>query len=552
MMAALLVALIVFLLAVETPIAFAVGVVAVAGLLLTGLGNAPIAAQRMFSGMNSYGLLALPLFILAGNLLVAGGIIHRMVAFADLVVGKIRGGLAYVNVVSNLMMAGISGSATADTAALGAVMVPMMRARGYSTDFAAALTVSGAIMGPIIPPSLVMVIYAIPTKLSIGAMFFAGILPGLLIAGLLAAYVFFACRRMPLPPPPDREGRSFLRSTLDAVPVLVAPVIIVGGVRGGIFTATEAAAVLVAYALALVLVLYRSIGPAELFAVFRESALTTATVMIVVATSSLFAWFLAIENVPNATRDLFQAVTDNRYVFLVIVNIFLLVVGSLVDTVPAILIFVPILQPTAVEFGIDPIHFAIVVIVNLMIGLNTPPIGTNLFVISSITGRRVGSIARALLPFYAVKIVGAPPHHLRSLPLALAAPRGRNALLGRDRHAATDSERRPLSGRPVRRPARRGGRGPRRRLRGLAVPVAGPRRRPVRHRREGVRRGVLPRGDDRRSRARPAAASPRRRAGRRRLRQHRRRRARRGAASRSATRPTTARWTSPTTRSPSR
>lgn len=405
MMSAVVILLLVFLLAVETPIAFAVGVAAFGGLLISGLGNAPISAQRMFAGMNSYGLLALPLFILAGNLLVAGGIIQRLVLFADLVVGRIRGGLGYANVVSNLMMAGVSGSATADTAALGSVMVPMMESRGYTRDFAAALTISGAIMAPIIPPSLIMVIYAIPTKLSIGAMFFAGIVPGITIALLLMAYIAWACRHHPIAPPRSSDMPSLTRSIIDAIPVLLAPIIIVGGVRGGVFTATEAAAVLVAYSLFLTQILYRSVDRRALFAVFRDSALTTATVMIVVATSSLFAWFLALENVPNAARELFTMLTDNPYVFLVMVNLFLLVVGCLVDTVPAILIFVPILQPTAVQFGIDPIHFSVVVIVNLMIGLNTPPIGTNLFVISSVAERPVGAITRALMPFYCVKLV---------------------------------------------------------------------------------------------------------------------------------------------------
>ncbi len=405
MITAIVVVLLVFLLAVETPVAFAVGLCALAGLLIGGFGNAAAAAQRMFAGMNSYGLLALPLFILAGNLLVAGGVIQRLVDFADLIVGRIRGGLAYVNLVSNLMMAGVSGSATADTAALGSVMVPMMRSRGYTTDFAAALTISGAIIAPIIPPSLVMVIYAIPTRLSIGAMFFAGILPGILIFALLTLYVAYACRNHPLLEGGRRSERSLFRSILDAVPILVAPVIIVGGVRGGIFTATEAAAVLCVYALFLTCVLYRSVDLTGLAKVFRDSALTTATVMIVVATSTLFAWFLAIESIPQAVTAMFLAISDNRYVFLIIVNIFLLFVGCFLDTVPAILIFVPILQHVAVQFGIDPIHFSIIVIVNLMVGLNTPPIGANLFVISSISGRSMASITRALLPLYGVKVV---------------------------------------------------------------------------------------------------------------------------------------------------
>jgi tripartite ATP-independent transporter DctM subunit len=393
------------LLAIETPIAFAIGVTAFVGLMITGIGNEAISAQRVFAGMNSYGLLALPLFILAGNLLVAGGIIHRLVGFIDLLVGRVRGGLAYVNLLANLMMAGLSGSATADTAALGSVMTPMMKERGYSPDFAAALTVSGAIVAPILPPSIIMVIYAIPTKLSIGALFFAGILPGLLIIFLLALYVTIVAKRVSPPVVHVERQGSFARACLDALPVLLAPVIIVGGVRGGVFTATEAAAVLVGYALFLNMVVYRSTDLKTLYGVFRESALTTATVMIVVGTSSLFAWFLAIENVPNAARILFTTITDNPILFLIFVNIFLLIIGSFVDTVPAILIFVPILQPTAVSFGVDPIHFAIIVIVNLMIGLNTPPVGTNLFVISSVTGRPIGGIVRALMPFYVVMLV---------------------------------------------------------------------------------------------------------------------------------------------------
>lgn len=401
----ILVLLLVFLLTVGVPIAFSIGLLAIAGLTMSGVANPAIAAQRMFSGMNSYALLALPLFILAGNILVAGGVIQRLIEFADVVVGRIRGGLAHVNVLSNLLMAGVSGSATADTAALGAVMIPTMKARGYTTEFAAALTISGAIMAPILPPSLIMVIYAIPTKLSIGAMFFAGVVPALMIALFLMIYVAFACRNHPIVPHQQTGPRVLIDATLKALPVLAAPLLIVGGVRGGVFTATEAAAVLCGYAFILCVVGYRTVNLRQLVGVFRESALTSATIMIIVATSNLFAWFLAMENVPNAARDLFQSLTDNPYIFLIIVNVFLLVVGAFVDTVPAILIFVPILQPTAVQFGIDPIHFAIIVIVNLMIGLNTPPVGTNLFVISSISGKSMGQISKALLPFYGVKLI---------------------------------------------------------------------------------------------------------------------------------------------------
>lgn len=393
-----------FLLVVGTPIAFSVGIVAVAGVLLSGIGNPAVVAQRAFAGINSYPLLALPLFLLAGNLLVAGGIIHRLVSFADIVVGRMRGGLAQVNVLSNLMMAGVSGSATADTAAIGSVMVPMMRDKGYTTTFAAALTTSAAIVAPIIPPSLVMVIYAIPTRLSIGAMFMAGVVPGLMLTVFFMIYVAIATRhREPDAATAPKEGRT--RTILAGLPVLVAPIIVVGGVRGGVFTATEAAAILVGYVFFLSVVVYRSLSMPALLSTLKESAYTTAVVMFIVATSTMFAWYLAVENVPNIVRDLFVSMTDNRYVFLLLVNAFLLVIGCFVDTVPAILIFVPILQPAAIGFGIDPIHFSIIVILNLMVGLNTPPIGTNLFVIASVANLRIGQVSKALIPFFVVKLI---------------------------------------------------------------------------------------------------------------------------------------------------
>jgi C4-dicarboxylate transporter DctM subunit len=403
MTAVILILLFLALAAVRVPLAFVIGAVAVAGLALAGVHSPEIYAQRIFAGMNSYPLLALPLFLLAGNVLVAGGVIDRLIAFADIVVGRVRGGLAQVNVLANLLMAGVSGSATADTAALGSVMVPMMAKRGYRADFAAALTTSAAILAPIIPPSLIMVIYAIPARLSIGALFLAGVLPGLLIAAMLMAYVRFACRDHPLEEPVS--GRSLARATLDTLPVLVAPLIVVGGVRGGVFTATEAAAVLAAYAIALTLLFYRSLRIRDLLGILLKTAVASAAIMLIIGTSTLFAWFLALENVPLAVERLITAVTDNPIVFLLVVNVLLLIVGCVLDTVPAILILVPILQPLATSFGIDPTHFAVVVIVNLMIGLNTPPVGTNLLVISGVTGQSVGAVTRALLPFYGVKIV---------------------------------------------------------------------------------------------------------------------------------------------------
>ena len=406
MMIVTLVALLVATLVVGVPIAFAIGIVAVAGLGLSGLGSAYVVTQRLFVGMNSYPLLALAMFILAGNILVEGKVIHHLVRFVDLLVGRVRGGLAQANVLANMMMAGVSGSATADAAALGSIMLPMMREKGYKPEFSAALTISAAVMGPIIPPSLVMVIYAIPSKLSVGALFLAGIIPGLLIGLSLMVLAYAMCRNQPglieLEPVPLSETGGII---LRALPVLVGPVIVVGGILAGVFTATESAAVLVVYALLLTMGFYRTLDLRALYTVLIETARTTGIVMLLVATSSIFAWFLAIENVPTLTAELFASLSANRYVFLAIVNLFLLVVGCFVDTVPAILIFVPILGPVATSFGVDPIHFALIVVVNLMIGINTPPVGSSLFVIAAIARLPMSRLSVALLPFYAVQIL---------------------------------------------------------------------------------------------------------------------------------------------------
>jgi tripartite ATP-independent transporter DctM subunit len=401
-----LVVLLVATLVVGVPIAFAMGIVAVAGLGLSGLGSAYVVAQRLFSGMNSYPLLALALFILAGNILVEGKVITHLVRFVDLLVGRMRGGLAQANVLANMLMAGVSGSATADAAALGSIMLPMMREKGYKPEFSAALTISAAVMGPIIPPSLVMVIYAIPSKLSVGALFLGGVLPGLMIGLSLMALAYVMCRRqqglVALERVPWSETGGIV---LRALPVMVGPVIVVGGILGGVFTATESAAVLVVYALLLTMGLYRTIGLSQLYRVLIESAQTTGIVMLMVATSSIFAWFLAIEDIPTLTSKLFASLSADRYVFLAIINVFLLVVGCFLDTVPAILIFVPILGPVAASFGVDPIHFALIVVVNLLIGINTPPVGSSLFVIAAIARLPMSRLSIALLPFYAVQIL---------------------------------------------------------------------------------------------------------------------------------------------------
>ncbi len=394
--------LFVVLLLAGVPIAYVLGVSALAYL---GLADLPLVLipQRMFLGLNSFILVAVPLFILAGEIMNAAGITRRLIDFASFFVGNKRGGLAYVTVIGCMIISGITGVGSADTAAIGSVMIPAMRRQGYSPAYAAALTACGAIVGPIIPPSVAMVMYGALAEVSIGKLFIAGLVPGALVSLALIAVAAYYARVHNHPVSPPAKPLS-PRAAVEAAAALLMPLLIIGGIRGGIFTATEAAGVAVLYALLVGTLLYRELKWQDIVRVFKETALTVGAVLPIVAVAALFGWILASERVPERLAEQVLAITDNRFVVLLLINVLLLFVGMIMETLAAIVILAPVLLPLAANLGIDPIHFGVIIATNLSIGLVTPPVGVNTFIASAISGEPIERVARAALPFLVVSV----------------------------------------------------------------------------------------------------------------------------------------------------
>ncbi len=383
------------------PVAFALAIAAALAIWLGGHYPLLVVVKEMFSGLDSFPLMAVPFFILAAELMTGGAMTQILLRFASQFVGHLRGGLGYASVLSSTMFAGISGSALADAAGPGAVMLRMMERDGYDKPYAAALTVSTAVVGPIIPPSIIMILYAMQdSRVSVGALFMAGILPGLLIALALAAVNWKVSRergyRSGAPRPPWPE---MLRTTLHAIPALLLIVIIIGGIRSGVFTPTEASVVAVFYALLCGMFFYRSLKLRDLPDILLRAALTTAAILLILSAARAFAWIIVIEGIPQAIAATIIDWNLSPILFLLAVNVLLIVFGLFMDPLPGVLILVPILSPIAHTLGIDPIHFAIVVIVNLTMGLVTPPVGALLFVISSVVRMRVSEIIREM-PYF--------------------------------------------------------------------------------------------------------------------------------------------------------
>ncbi len=393
--------------ALGVPIAIALGIAPVAGFLVDDkLVFLKLVPQRLFLGINQFPLLAIPLFVLAGEIMNVGGITQRLVAFANALVGHLRGGLAQVNILSSVLFAGLSGSAVADTSALGSILIPAMEKDGYTRRFAAAVTAASSVIGPIIPPSIIMVIYALVMNVSVAGLFAAGFVPGLMMGvGLMMATSIISRRRNF----PKRDRRATLpemgHAFRGAFLPLLTPVIILGGILSGVFTPTEAAGAAVAYALAVSFLFIRVMRFRDLRGVLLRSGVSAATVLLVVGTATLFAGIVTLSGFPNKLAGFVFGLTDNRYLLLFLVNVLLLVVGMFLDAGPAILVLGPILGPTMLQLGVDPLHFAIIMCVNLTVGLATPPMGLILFVASSITRLKVLAIAREMLPFLVVHLV---------------------------------------------------------------------------------------------------------------------------------------------------
>lgn len=361
--------------------------------------------SRLYSGMDSFPLMALPFFILAGQLMNSGGITRSIVEFSQSMIGHVRGGLAQVNILSSVLFAGLSGSAVADTSALGKIFIPAMEKSGYSRSFAAAITAASSVIGPIIPPSGIMILYAFIMNVSVAGLFAAGLVPGLMVSvGLMIATSFISKKRNY--PVAGRKatwrerGHAFRRTAL----ALLTPVILLGGILAGIFTPTEAAAVAAFYALVVTLFLTRTLRFKELPAIFIESAVQSGVILLLVGASVVFAWIITVSGLAGMVASGMMQTSDNVYVLLFLANLFLFIVGMFLDAGPAVLILGPVLGPLFVAMGVDPIHFAVVMCVNVTVGLATPPMGLVLFVAASVSKERVETIARQMLPFLAVEV----------------------------------------------------------------------------------------------------------------------------------------------------
>ena len=396
------------LLVIGLPVAFCIGLATMAALLISidTLPALTTMAQRMAGGLNSFALLAVPLFILSGVIMGQGGIARRLIAFAKCLVGMVPGGLALVNVISCTLFGAISGSAVAASSAVGGFMLPEMEKDGFDKNFGAAVTATAATTGLLIPPSNILIVYAIASGgVSIAALFLAGYLPGLLLAAALMLVSFIHAKRHNLP----SAGRVSLgfaaKAALDAAPALALVVIVIGGIIAGVFTATEAGAIAVVYSLILAGPVYKELSRSALFYVFLKATETTAIVMFLVASSVAMSWLLAFNNIPTQVAEALLAVSDNPLIILLIINLVLLLVGSFMDMTPAVLIFTPIFLPAAMEMGITPLHFGIIMVLNLSIGLCTPPVGSVLFVSCAVAKTSIHNIIRPLLPMYAAMII---------------------------------------------------------------------------------------------------------------------------------------------------
>jgi TRAP-type transport system large permease protein len=388
------------------PITFVLGLTAtLAFLIRQDLIFLSLIPQRMFSGLSIFTIMAIPFFFLAAELMSKSRITDDLVRFADALVGRLKGGLAQVNILASAFFAGISGSAIADVAGLGSIEIKAMTKAGYPKPFSAALTVASSLIGPMIPPSIIMVLYGSIMQVSIAAMFLGGLLPGLLLALMLMAMVHFMADRHGFPRREEKLSRQeFMQATRNALLALFMPGIILGGILGGIFTPTEAAAVAVLYAFLIGTFVKRTLRLADLAPILLKVAVMTSVVFMVLATANILAWIIGLERLPEAIAKGLLHITENPYLLLLLVNGLLILVGMFMDIGAAVIVLAPILGPVMVSQGVDPVHFGIVMSLNLVIGLSTPPVGPCLFVAASITGLRIETISRAMLPFYSLQV----------------------------------------------------------------------------------------------------------------------------------------------------
>ncbi|WOP14750.1 TRAP transporter large permease [Ottowia sp. SB7-C50] len=387
--------------ALSVSVAVSIGLASIVGIQVTNA-NMLLSAKEMFNSINKFPLAAIPFFILAGNLMETGGISRRLVEFAKSIVGGVQGGLPMTCVLTCMIFAAVSGSSVATTFAIGAILIPALIKHGYPTSWAAALQATSAELGVIIPPSIPMILYGVAAEVSIGELFIAGFGPGILISGALMLFVWAYCKWKGWGKT-DGDGRlGFFAATRQAAWALLMPIIILGGIYGGIFTPTEASAVAVFYALVVGMGVYREISVKDLVAVLRKSVVSSSVIMFIIANAGLFAFLITRAGVPDAIGHWLEDVLKNPAMFLLGVNAALFVIGMFIETSAAIIVLAPILAPVAQRFGIDPVHFGLVMVVNLALGMITPPFGVNLFAACTVARISLDKIIRHLVPFVCV------------------------------------------------------------------------------------------------------------------------------------------------------
>ena len=400
--------LFIFLLLIGIPIAFVVGIISLIAFLLLGQPLLlSVVAQRMFTGLDMFTIMAIPFFFLAAEVMKESKMTQDIVDFVDACVGSIRGGLAHVNIVASVFFAGITGSAISDVAALGSILIPTMEEAGYGKKFATAITVSSSIIGPIIPPSIMMVLYGAIMQVSIAGLFLGGLIPGFIFAIMLMILVYFfsVTGRYEIPEPKKSFSlKIFLNEFKKGTLALAMPAIILGGILSGVFTPTEAAAVASIYAFIVGFLIKRTFKIKNVPEIFKKVSINTSIVFMVLATASIFSWYLGLERIPQMIADAFIQLSENPYIILFLINILLIIVGMFMDIGAAVIVMAPIFAPTVVSLGVHPLHFGIVMVINLLIGLTTPPVGPCIFAASGITGLKIEDISIALIPFYIVQL----------------------------------------------------------------------------------------------------------------------------------------------------
>lgn len=404
-MALILFLVLISLFIIGVPIAFSLGLASAVTVWHGDLMPLLVIAQQLIASVNSFPLMAIPFFILAGYLMQSGGISQRLVDFSNTLVGSMTGGLAMVAIVTSLFFAAISGSGAATTAAIGSILIPAMLSKGYPGSYAAANQAASGALGVIIPPSIPLILYGIAANVSVGDMFIAGILPGILITLTLLIFAYFFARANGLGGNEKSSLKDVLRAGRKAILAILMPIIILGGIYGGIFTPTEAAVIAVAYSFMIGYVIYREITLSSLVDILKQSAVTTAVVLSIIGAAGLYGRILQRLRVPDMISDFVISAIDSPLLFILLANLLLLLAGMFIEAAAAILIFVPILLPIAIGYGFDPVHFGIIMVVNLAMGMFTPPVGLNLFVASQITQIGIARLAWAVMPFVGIVLI---------------------------------------------------------------------------------------------------------------------------------------------------